>query len=394
MTSEKGITLPSGLFVPGGITPEYVMVNGILQPAEKEISLDTIALDHDSHYGAKAFEGTRVYLTQDKKNLAFLALDQHNARLIRSANYLNLGTQAPSTTEIEKIKQSAGAKWAEIKDAFEEPLDADKIKSAQYSRTVEELNASNIELVLAEIDSGNLNPENGIYIRTILGRGFREDTTSLGVFSGYHQPLELAVVWEWSKYLGEKGFKKGIAVRIDEEIKYSGDKDAQNKLALNYARNQRGKNRAKINGFNEAIYCDEHGFLLEGSGENLILMTENGSLITPRRSDQPILDGITIQIVERLAENLGYEVNNQQRIHSPWLFKEEIIGAIFTGTACEVTPIWVIYDPENDKYRAFNVPDRLKILQQEYMNFVTGGKVHPKNKQLQEEMLTYVPLER
>jgi len=367
------------------------MVNGVLKPAKEEITLDTLVLPHSAHYGLGVFEGTRAYLTEDGR-LAFVALNEHNARLIRSQHYQGLDAEIPSETDFDRIREKAGREWGKLSGAFEEPLDADRVEAARYKRTAEELNASNIELVLAEISSGNINPANGIYIRTLLSRGFRHDTTSEGVFSAYHNPLELTIVWEWPKYLGQKGFEQGIAVRIDEERKDPKSKDFQNKLVQNYSTNQRGKNNARMHRFNEAIYLDRDGYLLEGSGENIILLTKNGILITPRRSDQPILDGITVNIVEQLARNLGYTVVNDDKIDYNKLFSDEIVGAVFTGTACEVTPIQLIYDPATENIKVFDVPEQLKILQREYMNMVTGREVHPKNRDLQKQLLTYVKL--
>ncbi|HEY80088.1 MAG TPA: branched chain amino acid aminotransferase, partial [Caldilineae bacterium] len=84
----------------------------------------------------------------------------------------------------------------------------------------------------------------------------------------------------------------------------------------------------------EAISLDIHGYVAEGSGENLFLVRD-GVLYTPPLAAS-ILNGITRDAVMAIAQDLGYEVKEMTITREMLYLADELF---FTGTAAEVTPI-------------------------------------------------------
>jgi branched-chain amino acid aminotransferase len=91
---------------------------------------------------------------------------------------------------------------------------------------------------------------------------------------------------------------------------------------------------AARNGYAEGIALDVHGWLSEGSGENLFLIRD-GIIYTPPIT-AALLPGITRDAVIILAQQLGYEVREQNLPREMLYLADELF---FTGTAAEVTPI-------------------------------------------------------
>jgi branched-chain amino acid aminotransferase len=91
---------------------------------------------------------------------------------------------------------------------------------------------------------------------------------------------------------------------------------------------------ADINGYQEGIALDVHGYLSEGSGENVFLV-RNGVIYTSPLSSS-VLSGITRDSVLTLARHFGIPVVEQAIPREMIYIADE---AFFTGTAAEVTPI-------------------------------------------------------
>ena len=136
------------------------------------------------------------------------------------------------------------------------------------------------------------------------------------------------------------------------------------KSAANYLGGQIIKMEAISHGYVEGIGLDVHGFVSEGSGENIFLV-RNGVLITPPYCAS-ILAGITRRTVIHLAEELGYTVKEENIPRESLYLADEVF---FTGSAAEITPIASI--------------DRIKIgsgrgpitkrLQEAFFDIVEGG---------------------
>ena len=86
-------------------------------------------------------------------------------------------------------------------------------------------------------------------------------------------------------------------------------------------------------GYDEAMLLDDHGFVAEGSCENIFIV-RNGVVYTPDTSSA--LEGITRDTLMTLAADAGVEVVEKRISRDEVYLADE---AFFTGTAAEVTPI-------------------------------------------------------
>jgi branched-chain amino acid aminotransferase len=239
-------------------------------------------LAHVVHYGSSWFEGIRCYET--KKGSAIFRLDKHLERLYDSAKIYH--------AEIPYSKK-------ELEDAIIETIRVNKMKAC--------------------------------YIRPIVYRGYGD----IGV-NPLNNPVDVAIaVWDWGKYLGNEALTQGVDVCVS-----SWTRPAPNTLPTiakaggNYLNAQLIKIEAVKAGFTEGIALDVHGYVSEGSGEN-IFMVKNNDVYTPPFVSA-ILPGITRSTAMTLLREAGY------RVHEVMVSREMLSIAdelFFTGTAAEITPI-------------------------------------------------------
>jgi len=258
---------------------EFIWMNG------KMVKWDDAkihVLSHVVHYGSSLFEGARCYKTP--KGPAIFRHAEHIDRLWNSAKIYRM----------------------------EIPFSKEQISDAII----------------------NLIRENGLdacYIRPVVYRGY----DSLGV-DPRSCPVDVAIaVWPWGKYLGPEAMEKGVKVCIS-----SWQRNAPNttpmmaKAGANYMSGQLIKMEALSRGFAEGIALDVHGYVSEGSGEN-IFMVSNGVLVTPPFAAS-VLPGITRRSIIQLAKDLGYKAIEENIPREALYIADEIF---FTGSAAEVTPI-------------------------------------------------------
>jgi branched-chain amino acid aminotransferase len=142
-------------------------------------------------------------------------------------------------------------------------------------------------------------------------------------------------VWEWGTYLGPEALAKGIDVCVSTWNRPAPNTlPAMAKAGGNYILSQLMKLDALQAGFKEAIALDVHGYLSEGSGENIFLV-KDGTLYTPSLSNS-LLPGVTRSSIIRLAGDLDVPVREIQIPREMIYVADELF---FTGTAAEVTPI-------------------------------------------------------
>ena len=91
---------------------------------------------------------------------------------------------------------------------------------------------------------------------------------------------------------------------------------------------------AAANGYTEGVALDIHGFVSEGSGEN-IFVVKDGIIYTPPLASS-ILQGITRRCIFTLAEDLGYQIREELITREALYMADEVF---FSGTAAEITPI-------------------------------------------------------
>jgi branched-chain amino acid aminotransferase len=239
-------------------------------------------LSHALHYGSTVFEGARCYKT--KSGAAVFRLDSHIDRLYDSAKIYRM--EIPFTKE-------------------------------QFRQAV--------------IETIKINKYEECYIRPFVFRGYG----AMGV-NPLKNPLQCAVaVWDWGTYLGEGVLEKGISVQVSSWHRFAPNTmPALAKAGGNYLNSQLVKMEATMNGFDEGIALDTHGYVSEGSGENIFII-KNDVIYTPPTSSS-ILAGITRHSVFVLCRDLGVRIEKHLIPRESLYIADEIF---FSGTAAEITPV-------------------------------------------------------
>jgi branched-chain amino acid aminotransferase len=243
-------------------------------------------MSHVLHYGSSVFEGIRCYAT--KRGPAVFRLKEHMKRFLNSA----------------------------------------KIYRMDHAWTGDQLCDAAVDLVR----------RSGLeqcYIRPILFRSLDEEHPAFGV-NPFPNPLACYIgAWDWGKYLGDEAIEKGVDVCVSTWNRLTPNSmPAMAKSGANYMNSQLIKMEALLNGFAEGIALDDRGYVSEGSGENIFVVTD-GIVLTPPLSSS-ILAGITRDSVIRICQELGITVKERSIQRAALYVADE---AFFTGTAAEITPI-------------------------------------------------------
>jgi branched-chain amino acid aminotransferase len=257
----------------------YIWSNGRMIPwDDAQVHVTTHAL----HYGSSVFEGIRAYATQEGP--AIFCLGAHVQRLFNSSKVYRM--EIPYAQE-------------EISQAIAETV--------------------------------KVNEHGSCYIRPLVFRG----AGALGV-NPQSSPVEVVIfTLEWGRYLGPEAIEQGVDVGVSSWRRMApGTFPANAKIGGQYINSQFINMEAKEHGYTEGIALDAHGFVSEGSGENLF-MVEDGTIFTPPLASS-ILKGITRRCVFTLAADLGYEVREELIPREALYTADEVF---FTGTAAEITPI-------------------------------------------------------
>jgi branched-chain amino acid aminotransferase len=244
-------------------------------------------LSHALHYGSGVFEGIRAYETA--RGPAVWHLEEHLKRLFRSAKLYHL--DIPFSREA-------------LTEATKEVIRANGLSSC--------------------------------YVRPLAVRGYGE----MGV-NPLQAPVNVVIaVWAWGTYLGEEALEQGVRVKISSWRRNSQNSlPAAAKATGQYINSVLAKVESLKAGYDEAIMLNEHGFVTDGSGEN-VFVVRDGALMTPPIS-AGCLDGITRQTVIQLASDLGYPVREENLVRTDLYNADE---CFFSGTAAELTPIREVDD--------------------------------------------------
>jgi branched-chain amino acid aminotransferase len=244
-------------------------------------------LTHGLHYGTGVFEGERAYDTPHGP--AIFRHHDHLARLLKSA------------------------------ELYYMPV----------PYTLEELRSATHELIAA----------NGLtqcYIRPIVYRGYGQ----MGL-----NPLDCEVsvsiaAWPWGAYLGEQAALEGIRAKVASWRRISSDSLIPHaKASGQYLNSVLAKIEATKAGYQEAILLDSHGFVSEGTGENIYIVRD-GKILTPPQT-AGILDGISRKSILTIAGDLGYEVIERDLARAELYLADEVF---FSGTAAELVPVCEVDD--------------------------------------------------
>jgi branched-chain amino acid aminotransferase len=244
-------------------------------------------LTHGLHYGTGVFEGIRAYETA--AGTAIFRHQEHLQRLFRSA------------------------------ELYYMPI----------PYTLEELRQATHELITA-------NDLRECYIRPIAFRGYGQ----MGLYP-LDCPVEVSIaVWPWGAYLGEEGKQEGIRAKVSSWRRISHDSLIPHaKASGQYLNSVLAKIEASKAGYQESILLDAHGFVCEGTGEN-VYVVRDGVILTPPHT-AAILDGINRRSVVTIAGDLGYTVVERDLARSELYLADEVF---LSGTAAELVPVREIDD--------------------------------------------------
>lgn len=262
-----------------GIDSEWIWMDGKLVPF-REATVHVLA--HTLHYGLGAFEGIRAYEQPDGR-AGVWRLDEHLERLFDSLKMARL--QCPYPRD-------------EIKQACLDVLVANRFTEA--------------------------------YVRPLafLGMG----AMGLGARSN---PVQVVVAaWRWGAYLGEEALRNGSRLRTSSFSRnHPNAALSRAKIVGHYVNSIMARYEANDDGFDEALMLDHHGFVSEGTGEN-VFVVKGGVVKTPPVAN--ILPGITRRTVMEILAHEGIEVREQLFGRDAFYVAEE---AFMCGTAAEITPI-------------------------------------------------------
>jgi branched-chain amino acid aminotransferase len=244
-------------------------------------------LTHGLHYGTAVFEGERAYATE--RGPGVFRHRDHLARLLESAELYYM--PVPFTLE-------------EMRTATHELLQANNLHEC--------------------------------YIRPIVYRGYGQ----MGL-----NPLDCEVsvsiaAWPWGAYLGEESKSSGIRAKVSSWRRISADSLIPHaKASGQYLNSVLAKIEATKAGYQESILLDSHGFVSEGSGEN-IFAVKGGRILTPPQT-AGILDGISRASILTIAADLGYEIVERNLARAELFLADEVF---MSGTAAELVPVREIDD--------------------------------------------------
>lgn len=269
-------------------------------------------LTHTLHYGLGVFEGIRFYKLDDGK-IAVFRLDEHVNRLFDSAQVVNI--EIPYTKE-------------EISSAIKETIIANGISSG--------------------------------YIRPIafIGDG------AMGLYA-VENPIHVAIaVWEWGPYLGDKGVKEGIKVKISSYTRHHVNASmTKAKICGYYVNSILAKREVIKAGYDEAILLDTEGYVAEASGENVFIVRNGKIKTTPPTA---ILPGITRDSIIQIAKDMKIEVKEERFTRDEVYIADEVF---LTGTAAEITPVVSVDDR---KIGTGKPGETTRVLQNTFFDIVRG----------------------
>jgi len=238
-------------------------------------------LTHTLHYGMGVFEGVRAYNAD--QGTAIFRLEAHTKRLANSAKIMGMPM----------------------------PFDAATLNEAQRSM----------------VRKNNLQ---SAYIRPMCfygseGMGLRADNLKVHC---------MVAAWDWGSYLGAENMEKGIRIKTSSFTRHHVNISmCKAKANGHYINSMLALQEAMTDGYDEAMLLDVDGYVSEGSGENIFIITD-GVIYTPDLTSA--LDGITRRTLFELAKDIGVEIREKRITRDEVYIADE---AFFTGTAAEVTPI-------------------------------------------------------
>ena len=235
-----------------------------------------------SQFGLNVFEGIPCYWNDEQKQLYAFRLDDHYARLLRSARLLQLD-----------CRYSAD----DMKKAF-----IDVIRANEYD-------------------------ENLSVRQTLFVDGFGS--------WGSESPVDMFVAPIPRGRTSAEYNKKGLHCCVTSWRRISDENlSPRIKCGANYMNSRVGQREAVRNGYDTCIFLNEQGKLAEGPG-SCFFMVKNGCVVTPRTTDS-VLESITRATVLQIAGDLGFGVEERTVDRTELYTCDE---AFLCGSAMELTPV-------------------------------------------------------
>ena len=253
----------------------YVNINGsFYDEAHAKISV----FDHGFLYGDGVFEGIRIY------NKTIFKLEEHLDRLYDSATAIKMGI--PLT-----------------KEQFHKEI----IRTCQKN----------------SITSG--------YIRVLATRGIGD--LSLNPYICKNQSYVI-IAREVDPLLGTKSIEHGVDVITTSVRRMSSSAIPIRAKTMSYINSILAVAHALDLGKQEAIMFGEHGYITEGSGDNIFII-KNGIVKTPA-THLGILEGITRNTIIEICKKNGYQVEEACLTSYDLTTADEVF---ITGTLAEIVPV-------------------------------------------------------
>ena len=269
----------------------------LLDAAQQSVS----PLAHALHYGTGVFEGIRAYETEEGP--AIFRLEAHLERLGRGAEALGMAVDL----------------------------------AALRAGCLEALAASGLQAA---------------YLRPLV---FYE-TGGLGLDVAGLKVRHLVAALPWANHLGE-AVRRGVRVRTSPFRRNPAGALPPLKLCGAYVNSVLAKLEATRAGFEEALFVDGAGLVVECTGENVMLV-KDGRLIAVEHPDA--LPGITRQTVIELAEAEVRPVSLAELREADEIF--------LTGTSAEITPVGALDG------RTYAVGPLTREIQARYGDLVRGRR--------------------
>lgn len=280
---------------------------------ESEVHISPRA--HALNYGSGCFEGIRAYYNTEQNALYVFRMKEHFERMMNSAKLLFISL--PNTVdELCSITQDLLAKNFTTNDMYIRPL-AFKEDTAVGNFTLSQLKD-----------------------------GFLIYTTPLG------------------RYLpAEEGIRANVSswMRVPDNAI-----PPRAKITGAYINTALAKTDSALAGFDEALFMDSNGHIVEGSAEN-IFVVRNGKIYTPPTSDD-ILMGITRDTVMQICKNeFGISVEEKSIDRSEIYQVDEVF---LVGTGAEISPVREIDGRTIGNGKVGNISAKIKKL---YFDIVHGN---------------------
>lgn len=269
---------------------------------------------HALHYGTGCFEGIRAYYSKKENALLVFRLEDHYKRLLRSCKIL----------------------FIRIPHTLQELCDITK-----------------------KLLSKNFEPTD-LYIRPL---AFKSDS---GVGKFNLKTLADSFAIYTVPFGRHENATKGVRAQVSSWERISDNAiPPRAKITGSYINTVLAKTESVLAGFDEAIFLNKEGHVVEGSVENIFLMRD-GKVITPPVTDD-ILEGITRDTIMQLCKNeLNLPVEERSVDRSELYTADEVF---LVGTAVEISSVVEI---DGRKIGDGNIGSLTKQLQKFYDQIVHG----------------------